>query len=44
QQPKKKQNTLQTVELESSISTSNNNDETLLMNVDPLLLDKGKVK
>ncbi|CAG8696847.1 13062_t:CDS:2, partial [Funneliformis mosseae] len=44
QQPKKKQNTLQTVEPESSMSTNNNNVETLLMNVDPLSLDKGKSK
>ncbi|CAG8629825.1 4981_t:CDS:1 [Funneliformis mosseae] len=44
QQPKKKQNTLQTVEPKSSISTSNNNDKTLLMDVDPYSLDKGKGK
>ena len=44
QQPKKKQNTLQTVEPESSMSTNNNNDETPLMEVDPSPLDKGKGK
>ncbi|CAG8556155.1 8556_t:CDS:2 [Funneliformis mosseae] len=43
QQPKKKQNTLQNVEPESSMSTNNNN-ETPLMNVDPSPLDKGKGK
>ncbi|CAG8705166.1 8421_t:CDS:2, partial [Funneliformis mosseae] len=43
QQPKKKQNTLQTVEPESSMSTNNNN-ETPLMDVDPLPLDKRKGK
>ncbi|CAG8726357.1 8523_t:CDS:1, partial [Funneliformis mosseae] len=44
QQPKKKQNTLQTVEPESSMSTNNNNNETSLMDVDPLSLDKEKGK
>ncbi|CAG8715428.1 16203_t:CDS:1, partial [Funneliformis mosseae] len=44
QQPKKKQNTLQTVEPESSISTNINNDETPLMDVNPFLLNKGKGK
>ncbi|CAG8730578.1 12328_t:CDS:1, partial [Funneliformis mosseae] len=44
QQPKKKQNTLQTVEPQSSISTNNNNNETPLMDVDPLSLDKRKSK
>ncbi|CAG8659365.1 5969_t:CDS:1, partial [Funneliformis mosseae] len=44
QQPKKKQNTLQTVEPESSMSTNINNDETPLMDVDPISLDKGKGK
>ncbi|CAG8639340.1 16043_t:CDS:1, partial [Funneliformis mosseae] len=44
QQLKKKQNTLQTVEPQSSMSTNNNNDETSLMDVDPLSLDKGKGK
>ncbi|CAG8603533.1 8454_t:CDS:2, partial [Funneliformis mosseae] len=43
QQPKKKQNTLQTVEPESSMSTNNNN-ETPLIDVDPSLLDKEKGK
>ncbi|CAG8668356.1 15868_t:CDS:1, partial [Funneliformis mosseae] len=43
QQLKKKQNTLQIVEPESSMSTHNNN-ETPLMDVDPLPLDKGKGK
>ncbi|CAG8715613.1 7618_t:CDS:1, partial [Funneliformis mosseae] len=43
QQLKKKQNTLQTVELESSMY-NNSNDETPLMDVDPLPLDKGKGK
>ncbi|CAG8735953.1 1342_t:CDS:1, partial [Funneliformis mosseae] len=43
QQPKKKQNTLQTVEPESSMS-NNNSNETPLMDVNPLPLDKGKGK
>ena len=43
-QPKKKQNTLQTVEPENSMSSNNNNDETPLMDVDPSPLDKGKGK
>ncbi|CAG8705521.1 11700_t:CDS:2, partial [Funneliformis mosseae] len=45
QQPNKKQNTLQTTEPDSSVFTINNNKETpVIMDVDPLLLDKEKGK
>ena len=45
QQPSKRQNTLQTTEPESSVSTNNNNKETpVIMDVDPLPLDKEKGK
>ena len=45
QQPSKRQNTLQTTEPESSVSNNNNNIETpVIIDVDPLPLDKGKGK
>ncbi|CAG8603984.1 5223_t:CDS:2 [Funneliformis mosseae] len=45
QQPSKRQNTLQTNEPESSVSINNNNKETpVIMDVNPLLLDKEKGK
>ncbi|CAG8584176.1 12511_t:CDS:1, partial [Funneliformis mosseae] len=45
QQLSKRQNILQTTEPKSSISTNNNNKETpVIIDINPLSLDKGKAK